>query len=55
MKFFIVAGALVLMTLWARWLAFKKRRSNPAIAVAVGASVAVVVALVAVVVKLWGV
>jgi len=55
MKFLVIAGAVVLMFVWARWLAFKRRRSNPAIAFAVGASVAVVVALVAVVVKLWGV
>ena len=54
MKFLVVAGTIVALSLWARWLAYKKRRRNPAVAFGVGAAVLLVVGLVAAVIRLWG-
>jgi hypothetical protein len=53
-KFLIVAGAIVALTAWARYLAHKKQRRNPAIAFGFGAAVLIVVGLVAAVIKMWG-
>ena len=54
MKFLIVVGAILAVSAWARFLAYKKRRRNPAIAFGFGAAVLIVVALVAAVIRLWG-
>jgi hypothetical protein len=55
MKFLVLGAVVLLLAGWARWMAWRRRRRNPAIAFALGASVAVVVALVAVAVRLWGI
>jgi hypothetical protein len=53
-KFLVVGAAILALAVWARYLAYKKRRRNPAIAFGFGAAVLIVVALVAAVIRLWG-
>jgi hypothetical protein len=54
MKWLVAGGLLVGVFLWSRWLAFKKDRSNPAIAVGFGAIVALAAALIAIALRFWG-
>jgi multisubunit Na+/H+ antiporter MnhB subunit len=53
-KFLFVGGVILVVAVWARLLAYKKRRRNPAIAFGFGAAVLIVVGLVAAVIRLWG-